>query len=249
MRTQSREVSIFSVSALDIFASALGAFIVISMIFMVFFTLTSRDTGEDLRPALEQCEVGRTELAQQLRQCQSAVDDSVDASALEQCEVNLADARQGADRAGGALGECEGELRKTYVVVLTRWNKESDVDLHVVDPAGNEYYYERRTHAGSDAELDLDVTNGPGNEVWYHPRSGSGRYRICYKLYQDRDGGAPVTVHGRVLGKEGGVNLRSVVLRTEKEVRIAADVSVGRDGSLSVDSSQSGRLLGRRGCS
>ena len=45
------------------------------------------------------------------------------------------------------------------VQVSLTWNVESDVDLHVVDPAGDEIYYRRR-EIDSGGELDLDSNAG-----------------------------------------------------------------------------------------
>ena len=42
VKQRSREINIFSVSALDLFASAMGAFILLSLIFVVFFMMTAR---------------------------------------------------------------------------------------------------------------------------------------------------------------------------------------------------------------
>ena len=42
MKKRSREINIFSISALDLFASALGAFILLSIVFMVFFTMMAK---------------------------------------------------------------------------------------------------------------------------------------------------------------------------------------------------------------
>jgi len=82
MKKRNREINVFSVSALDLFASALGAFILMSLIFMVFFAMTSPDSGqaEETLAALEACEA---QLA-----------DSVDASDLAQCRATLASAEQ-----------------------------------------------------------------------------------------------------------------------------------------------------------
>ena len=81
MRKRSREINVFSISALDLFASALGAFILMSLIFMVFFSMTSRESGqaEETHTALERCEA---ELA-----------DSVRASDLARCEERLSKVR------------------------------------------------------------------------------------------------------------------------------------------------------------
>ena len=199
MKTKNREINVFSVSALDLFASALGAFIVMSMIFMVFFTMTSQgaDRSEDLGSALDACEEARgqeenarMEAEDALARCESRLGQSVDAAALERCQSNLAGAQSRNEElqsaleaaeaqaalAGAAaerlddmdaeLEACRRALKKTFVLVLASWStNEDDVDLHVVDPQGNEFYFDDRRHAGSDAVFEEDNTDGPGSAL------------------------------------------------------------------------------------
>ena len=114
MKKSSREINVFSVSALDLFASALGAFIVMSMIFMVFFTMTSQSASqqENLQPALEQCEAQRAQAEGALAECQAQVENSVDASALAQCESQLAQCQEqlGGSVDASALAQCQSDL-------------------------------------------------------------------------------------------------------------------------------------------
>lgn len=275
MKKSSREINVFSVSALDLFASALGAFIVMSMIFMVFFTMTSQgaDQVEDLQPALDLCEDARTQAEAALAQCESQLGQSVDASALAQCQSDLAaaESRNGelqselaaaearAEAAGAAaerldavneeLESCRRALKKTFVLVLASWStNEDDVDLHVVDPRGNEFYYSDRRHSGSDAVFEEDNTDGPGNEIWLHPNAEPGRYRVCYKLFSDYGGSPLPNVRGSVLWQEGKIEIPNVRLTSGSEVRLAAEFEVDDDGIVSLDRSRSGRRLGTDGC-
>ena len=56
MKQRSREINIFSISALDLFASALGAFILLSLVFVVFFTMTAKTPAPEAPdPAPTQC--------------------------------------------------------------------------------------------------------------------------------------------------------------------------------------------------
>ena len=282
MKKKSREINVFSVSALDLFASALGAFIVMSMILMVFFTMTSQgaDRAEDLQSALDACENarGREEEARvqaeaALARCQSQLGQSVDAAALARCQADLANAesRNGelqsaleaaearAASAGAAaaqldavnaeLESCRRALKKTFVLVLASWSTgNDDVDLHVVDPQGNEFYFSRTRHSGSDAAFEEDNTRGPGNEIWLHPNAEPGRYRVCYKLYRDDSGSPLPSVRGGVLWQEGKIEIPDVELTSDDQVRLAAEFEVDADGNVSLDSSGSGRDLGTRGC-
>lgn len=250
MKKSSREINVFSVSALDLFASALGAFIVMSVIFMVFFTMTSRNTSEDLQPALEQCEAERAQAEAELAQCRSELEGTVDASALDQCRTDLEQATGRADRIGEDLAGCQQDLLKTFVLVLASWTTTDDVDLHVVDPSGREFYFDDRTHIGSPAVFEEDNTRGPGNEVWLHPRAEEGRYRVCYKLYR-RDlepVGLEPSVRGSVLWKGGSVAIGEVGLDSEDEVRVGIEFVVDSQGNVTMDESGTGRFLGRGGC-
>ena len=245
MKKRSREINVFSVSALDLFASALGAFILMSLIFMVFFTMTARDAeqAEPVQAAVPECEapapvaIPVPEPAQcdavevALQQCEAQVASSVPAAELAQCDAERA-----------ALAE---QLRQTFVLVIASWSSTDDVDLHVVDPLGREYYYADDTHPGSPASLAEDNVNGPGNEVWLHPSADPGRYLVCYKLYS----GTPApTVRGSILWQEGQIDVPDVSLTADDQVRIAIEIIVDADGIVSVDRSRSQQVLAGDGC-
>ena len=270
----------FSVSALDLFASALGAFILISMIFMVFFTMTSQSASqqENLQPALERCEAQRAQAEDALAECQAQLENSADASALAQCQSDLAAAQaQNADlqaqleAASSAAGQmeavnaelesCQRALKKTFVLVVASWKTFfDDVDMHVVDPAGREFNFRKKIHAGSAAVFEEDNTNGPGNEIWVHPNAEAGRYRICYMFYKDGmfdRGGAPrprpskPEVRGTIFWQEGKIKLPNITLTNPYEIqlpyemRLVVEFLVDEEGIVSLDRSKRPLFLGR----
>ena len=264
----------FSVSALDLFASALGAFILMSMIFMVFFTMTSQSASqqENLQPALERCEAQRAQAEGALAECQAQLENSADASALAQCQSDLAAAQaQNADMqaqleaASSAAGQmeavnaelesCQRALKKTFVLVVASWKSEdedNDVDLHVVDPAGREFYHGKKTHAGSAAVFEEDTIKGPGNEIWVHPNAEAGRYRICYMFYRDRvPRPSRPKVRGTIFWQEGKIRLPDINLTNPYgvelpyEMRLMVEFLVDEEGIVSLDRSRRPDVLGR----
>ena len=301
MRKRNREINVFSMSALDLFASALGAFILMSLIFMVFFSMTEREenmiaeeifaqcetertqAGQDLMVArrslaqcraevadsvdaglLARCESQQAAAARQLAQCRASVAGTVDAATLARCEANLtavqdnaailqaqlaaADGlRQQLEQAGEALQNCNEMARQRFLLVIMSWSTTDDVDLHVVDPAGREFFFRQRNHRGSIAVLEEDNIRGPGNEIWLHPAAEPGRYQVCYKLYTRR-GLSGSEVRGSVLWQEGSLPVPRVELGREDEVRLAVQILVDTNGNVSVDRSRSGRLIGSNGC-
>ena len=77
------------------------------------------------------------------------------------------------------------------VQILLEWETSDDLDLHVIDPAGEEIYYSHR-HSASGGELDIDANVGtimrhPKENV-YWPSGGapSGRYEVRVVLFHRR---------------------------------------------------------------
>jgi hypothetical protein len=70
-------------------------------------------------------------------------------------------------------------LRDTAdVAALIFWNTDgTDVDLHVVEPSGEECFYQH-TQTASGGHISRDVTTGYGPELYLLPKAPSGRYEI-----------------------------------------------------------------------
>lgn len=76
--------------------------------------------------------------------------------------------------------------------VVLSWDTDgTDVDLHVVDPSGEECYYGHR-HTKLGGTLDVDDTDGFGPEVFTLAHAASGRYRVSVKYFSSH--GHPQTV-------------------------------------------------------
>jgi tetratricopeptide (TPR) repeat protein len=69
-------------------------------------------------------------------------------------------------------------LSRADVVVTITWNTDNtDVDLHVTEPTGEECYYSNReTRIGG--KLTQDVTQGYGPEMYVLPRAMKGAYKV-----------------------------------------------------------------------
>jgi tetratricopeptide (TPR) repeat protein len=69
-------------------------------------------------------------------------------------------------------------VKKADVVVTITWNTDNtDVDLHVVEPSGEECFYGHRS-TRSGGELTRDVTQGYGPEMYVLPTAPKGEYRV-----------------------------------------------------------------------
>jgi uncharacterized protein YfaP (DUF2135 family) len=101
---------------------------------------------------------------------------------------------------GGATGE---------VVVTLVWETKDDLDLHLIEPSGEEIYYKhKRSRQGGTLDLDKNaeqtvlVTN-PIENIYYASMPGAGKYRIEVVYYKKNTSvtSIPYTVALNINGK------------------------------------------------
>ena len=74
MKFRSREINVFNMSALDLFASALGAFILISIVLMPYFLRVDPEEEARLRQALAEARASGAETRERLGQARGALE-------------------------------------------------------------------------------------------------------------------------------------------------------------------------------
>jgi len=79
----------------------------------------------------------------------------------------------------------EAEPLEADLLVVLQWNTDrTDVDLHVVEPSGEECYYgHARTAAGG--QISEDVTDGFGPEMYWIPKAPKGKFTVKVDYYAD----------------------------------------------------------------
>ena len=79
--------------------------------------------------------------------------------------------------------------RNNFLVVELEWLTEAhDLDLHVIDPNGNRFYWDQASYEGESARLTLDNRigarpNKPGLEIWTARDLDLGTYRVEVGLW------------------------------------------------------------------
>ena len=160
MRRPSRELNIFSMSALDLFASSLGAFILLTLILMPFYLRQKSMT----QPAAVECP--QPEPAPDCPICPAP-------EPIPECP-------QVPQTAPAVI-----KVADNLLVVTMEWSQPSDVDLHIHTPDG-EFYFGARRIPGRPGKFVLDnVRGGPNSiEIWKSHRPTPGRYKICTHLFR-----------------------------------------------------------------
>src|SRR5690606_11779160 len=107
MRSPNRNVEVFSISALDLFASALGAFIIVAIILFPYY-LKSQEVRAEVDNRKSELEAAKTEL----EEAQSALENAT--SSLEEKATEL-------EGVQSQLTAAKIELSKTFLVVGIDW--------------------------------------------------------------------------------------------------------------------------------
>lgn len=248
MRRPNRNIEIFSMSVLDLFASALGGFIMISIILFPNY-MKQENTAVKLEQAKEQLKQTQSKLDKNEDELRSAaLAKEQQSAALNQCKAEQSDLQkqvaasnqqlQQNDPLRRELASCQAALASTFIVVSIEWSLAGgfDVDLHVTDPQGREFYYAKsnRSHTeypDTDAQLSYDNTRGPGVELWQSPKAQPGTYVIAYDYYS---GAANVEVKGNVFYRNGRKELPAVTLTSSQRRRSVANIIVGQNGNVEV---------------
>ncbi|RLC16231.1 MAG: hypothetical protein DRI57_11555 [Deltaproteobacteria bacterium] len=257
MKPRNREINIFNLSMLDVISGALGAFLIIMIILFPFYKKEPIDYQRNIRELTQQLEAARqrsqaaekqAEAARALAERNRQALEKAQAEArrnsqtaqeahaeIERSRQAVQEAQAQAERNRQRAQEAEHRLAKTFLVIYIRWNTErQDIDLHVIDPSGAEFYYEKKTISGRPGELSEDSKVGPGNEVWEIHGAPPGKYRVYARLYNPHGNSAVPTVKGRVIYRDGSTTLSEVRLTRLKEKKQMATIIVQPDGSVQI---------------
>jgi hypothetical protein len=137
------------------------------------------------------------------------------------------------DYALGRVKALEAEFTpaKADLVVMITWNTDNtDVDLHVVEPSGEECFYSHRDTAIG-GSLTKDVTRGFGPEMYVLPHAAPGAYQIRAHYYAADQNRASVRtkVQAQVFEDWGSpgekVTEKVVTLETGKQAHDIATVT------------------------
>lgn len=214
-----REISIFNMSALDLFASAMGAFIVLTVILFPFY-LKHKD------------------LSEQVKKAERRLGDCVRKNG--ELRNKIAEAGRKNSRIKAGLRGCRQKLTKTFLVIVMKWETSAhDIDMHVTDPDGHTFTYKihnrNRTHfPGTAARLSVDTRRGPGVEIWEHPAAKPGDYRVRYHFFSKHGNRQGTLVKANVYSRDGVTRMRNVRLVREREFRRAATIRVHPGGRVTV---------------
>ena len=239
MLRRNRDINIFSLSMLDVFCGALGAFLIVMIILLPYYKKESIDfaqENQELEQQVTTLEAQVARMQQELEQMQQQLAEALaQAQQAEQLQQELAEAEARAQEAEQRARRAEALLNQTFLLVYVRWETANqDVDLHIIDPSGAEFYYEQKTIPGRPGELAEDSQYGPGNEVWEIALAPPGEYRLELVLYDRHGNPENPTVLGKVFHRDGSIELPAATLTQDQVNQHMTTIVVGGDGAVSL---------------
>ena len=211
MKKRFREINIFSMSVVDLFACAMGAFILLVLILFPYYLKS------DPTPCLP---------------CEEPICEVCEEPACEVCPI-CSEIPECPEPRACPVCPPVGVAKKQFLLVIMSWNRRSDIDLHVIDPLGNRYYYEDERHPPSPAYFAKDNTTGPGNEIWLHPSVTPGTYKVYYDFYSQDS--RTINVKGKIITQEDKYIIPDCRLRREGQRLRVATIDVDDEGNVRVD--------------
>lgn len=223
-------------SVLDLFASALGAFILITVILFPYY-----NKAQQLKKVKTDIEAVKADIVVAVQKTAAGERESVEQQKTIQAGEN---ARSENERCQERMRACLAQRGLTFLVVAAEWTDPYDVDLYVMDPSGRRYYFSDKKgssggsapHAsgGSNPELSLDMLIGPGIEVWQAPKAESGVYKVQLKLL-GAPAGVKVPVKLWTVDRSGGRReRREVMLEASPNPLDAFTATVSTDGGVTL---------------
>ncbi|KPA19615.1 hypothetical protein MHK_000172 [Candidatus Magnetomorum sp. HK-1] len=205
---------------LDVFASSMGAFLIIMVVLLPYYKKDAQLLMEQLQQQQEQTR----QLQQKVKQHQEQI---------QKQQLLITQQKTAIQNLEKKKKNLEDQLKNTFLIVVMNWKtSKHDIDLHVIDPKGNEFYFSKKKIAGVNGELSEDTKNGPGVEVWEIPKAAPGKYKVYYKFYSKHSNKRSSEVNGRVYYRDGSKKFRKIVLRNEKEKPLVATITVKNDGQV-----------------
>jgi hypothetical protein len=230
MRRPLRNVEIFSMSVLDMFASALGAFIMITAILFPYY-----NQAQQLKQVVDQTEQVTSEIVK----VEDLVRKDEETSRQQQKEISAAgEIAAATDACHDSIARCKAALTSTFLVIGIEWSERADLDLYITDPFKNEFSYSNKTagrakNPKSQAQLSLDMTDGPGIEIWQDPSAAPGPYTIAIDVFSASS--ATVMAQAWIIDRSGGrrpIPIRPLT-QTDRRLPIAS-LRVNTDGSTTI---------------
>lgn len=162
-RKKKKQLNIFSMSALDLFASALGAFILITLILMPYYENVAKNDPKKSPP---KCPI--ITKAPSCPVCPQVKE--------KKCPIIVPPT-------------ADEVIKDKLLLVTVEWQKPVDVDLYIYVPGGGKYYYGNLRIPGNNSRFiyhHFGLKRTPKIEAWKYYEPKAGNYKVCALLHYTR---------------------------------------------------------------
>lgn len=186
---RNREINVFSLSAVDLFCSALGAFIIITIIAMPSYMKKSeQESKKDVhKEHIEQIKEENIKLRK-----------------------NLQIAKKELEKTNEKILELKEKQTANYLIIIASWDTQDDIDTYMIDPQKRMYAYHTKYYNGIKASLAEDARIS-GTEVWETSELLNGTYELYFVAFEKRIE-LPTKIKLRAYTKDGKKDLSDLIV-------------------------------------
>ncbi len=246
-----REIKLLGLSPLKLTVLGLGVLVFLALVGMMIFYLKTQHSRESfperenvqLQDQMPQDRIRVAGLEYQVATLtrQAEAQQAELEGRIREIEEELARSRENLAALDGKLDQCRQALNTTFLAVAMKWTTAGhDMDLHVVDPGGTEFSFDKPNIEGRDfpwsyGELSVGMNFGPGIEVWEIPRAAPGIYRIYFSFYSRAPRSERTAlVSGTVFYRGGSLPIQETQLHRVREKRLVAEIIVSSHGEVEI---------------
>ena len=183
-----------------------------------------QQTEELHRQVATQLATANTEEQRVIIRNQSAANEAIISSTINQIEKEQKDTEARINSVENQINTINSEIdiiKKTSntesvggrgsLKITLKWNTTDDLDLHVIDPAGQEIYFSQKERICQNVigRLDIDANAGtpytttPIENIYWEKTAPIGKYRVLVNLYTKRSGNSEIRFTVTVYPEKG----------------------------------------------
>jgi hypothetical protein len=261
---KNREINVFSTSAIDLFASSMGVFILLVVITLPFYTKKDNVKVEDLQKKEQQLKDLQTKLDAETQkvetlklevkkaEAQKAEVKKVEAPKppveiitppTQQLEEKLKEKIEELEEQKLIVTSLKKEIEtlkaiepKKFLVIILKWSSERhDIDLQVETPENLKYNFKNKSHKQGTGQLALDSRTGPGAEVWQSANASTGTYRVRSQFYNNYGNKNPAQLTLTILTQAGTFEIPAFEMDFSKQNSREFKFTLADDEKVSFD--------------
>lgn len=231
---KNREINVFSTSAIDLFASSMGVFILLMIITIPYYTKTeTKKPVVEEKPKVEKAVEKIPDLRAKVKELE-AMTQKQKTEIVKKQEI-VGKQKIEIEELKKRISTPHPTAQKNFLVVIVKWTtNRHDLDLAVTTPDKLTYNFKNKSYKDKSGLFSLDSRTGPGAEVFQTPEAQVGDYQVTYNFYNSYGNDEPMKAQGTVLTTKGSFELPVANMDLKEHRSVSFKFRLTSDGEVKI---------------